>query len=88
MTLLVLTMRICVRGFELPFAAGTNIRSVRSEIGRRFGRAPDDVSLFFMGKALKDGFMIDRLRFGASKITVYLPDLDPLVLGTAKALRR
>jgi hypothetical protein len=70
--------------FTLRFAVGTKVGAARSAVAARFDRRPDEVSLFFMGKALKDGFVMDRLRLGSSKITVYLPDVDPVVLLTAK----
>jgi hypothetical protein len=70
--------------FRQHFPLGTKVAVARSAVGSRFGRSVEEVSLFFMGKALKDGFVIDRLRLGGSKITVYLTDLDPVILGTVK----
>jgi hypothetical protein len=71
--------------FSLRFARGSKVADARSAVARRLERAAEDVSLFFMGKALKEGFVIDRLRLGHSKITVYVRDLEPVFLGTAKA---
>jgi hypothetical protein len=71
--------------FQLRFPVGTKVSVARSAVATRFGRSADEVSLFFLGKALKDGFVMDRLRLGGSKITVYLPDLEPVLLATAKS---
>ncbi|MDR1240959.1 MAG: hypothetical protein LBK29_03770 [Oscillospiraceae bacterium] len=47
--------------------------------------AADHVSLFFSGKALKDGFLLNRLRIGGGKITVYIKDEEAVLLLTAKS---
>jgi hypothetical protein len=73
--------------FEMRFPAGAKVADARLAIAHRFARASDEVLLFFMGKALKDGFVMDRLRLGESQITVYLPSLDAIILATAPGLR-
>jgi hypothetical protein len=67
--------------FELQFPLGATGADVRSEIGRRFGLASKDVSLFFKGKTLKDVSVMDRLCLGGPMIAVYLE--DPSRCGTA-----
>jgi hypothetical protein len=72
---------------HLRFPSGTKVGEAREALGRHFGVPPEAVALHFMGKALRDGFMMERLRLGDTKIQVYLKDDRPVLLLTAKANR-
>jgi hypothetical protein len=50
--------------------------------------ALDAVMLLFAGKALKDQFLLSRLRVGDSAITVCIRDDQAVLIVTAKANRR
>jgi hypothetical protein len=71
--------------FELRLAIGTKVSSVREMIGRRYGVPAAAVTLHAFGKALRDGFVMDRLRIGTSKVSVHLQDNGEIVLLTARA---
>jgi hypothetical protein len=74
--------------FQLKFAPGTKVKEAREALGTRFGIPTEAVALHFMGKALRDGFMMERLRVGDTKIQIYLKDSRPVVLMSARANRR
>jgi hypothetical protein len=50
--------------------------------------SPERVTLLFSGKALKDTFLLSRLRVGDGVITVCIPDDQAIILVTAKANRK
>jgi hypothetical protein len=74
--------------FQLKFPPGTKVKEAREALGTRFEVPTEAVALHFMGKALRDGFMMERLRIGDTKIQIYLKDNRPVVLLSAMANRR
>jgi hypothetical protein len=74
--------------FRLHFPIGSKVADARETIGRHYRTPSNSVSLHFLGKALRDGFVMDRLCLGESKINVFLQDDTEVVLVTAKANRQ
>jgi hypothetical protein len=74
---------------EIPvvFPKGKTVQHARGKLAEILRRAPDDITLIFSGKALKDQFVLDRLRVGTFPITVCLRDNDDVLLVTANAFR-
>jgi len=81
------------RGIEeltLYFAAGATVLDAKKIIAEHFGSstAATDVTLLFSSKALRDGFVLDRLRIGNGIITVYPKETAEVLIVTAKAMRK
>jgi hypothetical protein len=45
---------------------------VKTTIQKAYGADRSDITLLFRGKALRDQFILDRLRIGSIKIVVYM----------------
>jgi len=58
-----------------------------SQKAHGFSGNPDDVTLLFSGKPLKDQWMMNRLRIGDKKISVVYKDTSDVLIVTAKANR-
>jgi hypothetical protein len=58
--------------FHIRFPPGSKVGDARKAVAERFNAKQDAVALHFMGKALRDGFALSRLRLGTSHISVYL----------------
>jgi hypothetical protein len=74
--------------FSLPFQKSSSVRDAREQVKIRLGQPSlDYITLLFNGKALKDEFLLSRLRLGTTAITVYVKDTTEVVLTTVKAMR-
>jgi hypothetical protein len=73
--------------FHIRFPPGSKVGDARKAIAKRFKTQPEAVALHFMGKALRDGFALDRLRLGSSHISVYVTSDREILVVTAKANR-
>jgi hypothetical protein len=71
--------------FQLSFSSGATIGEAREEIAQRYGKSAPDVELYFMGKALRDGFLLSRLKIEHSGITIRLADDSEILVLTARA---
>jgi hypothetical protein len=60
--------------FVLKLAVSAKVEDARVEVAKRFKRPPEAIALHFMGKALKDAFVMERLRLGTATINVHLLD--------------
>jgi hypothetical protein len=73
--------------FNLPFQKTDTVRTAREEVRKRLGLdSVEFITLLFGGKPLADNFILGRLRLGDSDISVYVKDLNEVVLLTGKAL--
>jgi hypothetical protein len=72
--------------FTLSFERSNTVGHARAAVGVRFGLKPEFVTLLHMGKPLKDGFLLDRLRLGRQAIRIYLKDDSEVNLLTAAAM--
>jgi hypothetical protein len=74
--------------FSLSFEAGKTVLDARKAVAARYpGKTSADITLLFSGKALRDGFVLDRLRIGTGRITVYVRDIESILILTARANR-
>jgi hypothetical protein len=73
--------------FHICFPAGARVGDARWKVAERFKTRPESVALHFMGKALRDGFALDRLRLGTSRIGAYVTSDREILVMTAKANR-
>jgi hypothetical protein len=75
-----------VRTFR--FDATAKVANARKRIAQEYSLPSEDaVTLIFIGKALKDTFLLNRLRIGDGVITVCIRDDQAVLLLTAKANR-
>jgi hypothetical protein len=71
------------REFELPFAPSQTVRDVKIAVLGHLGRSEDDaIDLLFAGKALRDEFVLERLRIGSCRIVVFLTSNQKLFIPT------
>jgi hypothetical protein len=74
--------------YSIAFPPGKTVLDARKAVAARYeGKTAADITLLFSGKALRDGFVLDRLRIGNGRITVYVRDLEGILLVTARANR-
>jgi hypothetical protein len=66
----------------LYFESGTKILDARQRLARALDVPEDAVSLLFAGIALKDTFLLRKIRFGNDAITVCVRDESPVLLVT------
>jgi hypothetical protein len=72
----------------IGFGPTATIKDAKARVAERLGfPGPDYVTLFFAGKALKETFVLNRLRLGKQSITVYVRDTAELQIVTARAMR-
>jgi hypothetical protein len=70
--------------FQLRFTRGQTVLDARKAIQSRFNvEELADIGLLFGGKALRDAFVLDRLRIGTKQITVTIRDRRSVLLVTA-----
>jgi hypothetical protein len=78
----------CGQEYSIPFAPGKTVLDARKAVAARYeGKTAADITLLFTGKALRDRFILDRLRIGNGRITVYIRDLEDIHRTTARANR-
>ncbi|GMB11013.1 MAG: hypothetical protein NkDv07_0987 [Candidatus Improbicoccus devescovinae] len=65
------------------FPPGAKVKEAREKVASEFNRPSKEIFLHFLGKELRDEFVLDRLRLGTAKINIYLRDNDEVVLLTA-----
>jgi hypothetical protein len=73
--------------FSIEFPKGSSVKDAKAEVAGRCKVPPGHVTLLYNGKALKDAFLLDRLKIGAHPVTVYLKDETEVLLRTVRALR-
>jgi hypothetical protein len=74
--------------FSLLFELGKTVLDARKAVAARYaGKTAADITLLFSGKALRDGFVLDRLRIGTGRITVYVRDIEGILIVNARANR-
>jgi hypothetical protein len=73
---------------RLVFTKKQKVEDARTRIAALVGVDPAAISLLFGGKALKEQFILDRLRVGEQGISIYIKDDAEVLLVTAKAYRR
>jgi hypothetical protein len=75
--------------FSWPFAGGQTVLDAKKMICARYSLdSTADVTLLLSGKALRDGFVLERLRIGNGSITVYIRDFSKVFVQTATANRQ
>jgi hypothetical protein len=75
--------------FKLPFRPGETVLDAKTKIVEKFSIASvTDVTLLFSGKALRDGFVIERLRIGNQRVVVHVTDHTPFLIYTALGRRQ
>jgi hypothetical protein len=71
---------------SLSFEAGKTVLDARKAVAARYpGKTSADIPLLFSEKALRDGFVLDRLRIGTGRITVHVRDIESILILTARA---
>jgi hypothetical protein len=70
------------------FSKKATIGNARTKVAEKLSLDPGAVTLLFAGNTLQDRYIIDRLRIGEQKITVYIKDDNEVLLLTAKTYRR
>jgi hypothetical protein len=73
--------------FTLRLPIGAKVGDARVEVAKRYGKPLEAISFQFMGKTLRDAFVMDRLRLGTAKIFVHILDDSDVILLTSKANR-
>jgi hypothetical protein len=73
---------------RLLFSKTDKVAAARIKVAARLNVNPAAITLLFAGKALKDTFILDRLRVGEQGINVYIMEETEVLLLTAKANRR
>jgi hypothetical protein len=73
---------------RLVFEKTAKVEDARVKVATKLGVGVEAITLQFSGKALKDNFIVDRLRVGEQGINVYIKDDTEVLLLTAKAYRR
>jgi hypothetical protein len=74
--------------YSIAFPPGKTVLDARKAVAARYeGRTAADITLLFLGKALRDSFVLDRLRIGNGRITVYVRDVEAILIVTARARR-
>jgi hypothetical protein len=71
--------------FELELPVGATVRDARAAVGQKCHSSLDDITLLFLGKTLKDQFVLDRMRIGNKQITVSVKDARTVILKTVLA---
>jgi hypothetical protein len=75
--------------FTLKFTPGQTVLDAKEKIMAKFGLdEPDDVTLLFSGKTLRDAFVLDRLRIGTQAVVVHLKATGRLIIFTAMGRRQ
>jgi hypothetical protein len=74
------------QNFKLSFDKRDTVEIAKKRVAEHFGVSPKDITLIFGGKALKSGFVLNRLRIGSNFITVYITDTSLLLLKTGAAM--
>jgi hypothetical protein len=70
--------------FVLEFSPGETVSDAREQLQQRYNLpTKDDVTLLFAGKALRDGFVLDRLNIGGNKVVVHIKDRTKVLLYSA-----
>jgi hypothetical protein len=72
--------------FAVGFERGKTVKDARIAIATRYDMDFEFVTLVYGGKPLRDTFILDRLRIGKQKISVYLKGQSEVVLMTAAAM--
>jgi hypothetical protein len=74
--------------FTLEFAPGQTVLDAKKKIMSKFQLdEPDDVTLLFSGKTLRDAFVLDRLRIRTHTVVVHLRNTPRLLIFTAVGRR-
>jgi hypothetical protein len=74
--------------YSIAFPPGKTVLDARKAVAEKYeGKTTADITLLFMGKALRDGFVLDRLRIGNGRITVHVRDVESILITTALANR-
>jgi hypothetical protein len=68
--------------FQLELPAGATVLIARQAVARQCGVQYDDIGLVFLGKIMKDEFILERMRIGDKVITVSVNDKRTVILKT------
>jgi hypothetical protein len=68
--------------FQIELLAGATVLDARKAVAQRCGVQYDDIGLLFLGKLLKDEFILERMRIGEKVITVTVNDKRTVILKT------
>jgi hypothetical protein len=60
------------------------VKQAREAVASQSQKPPEAVFLHFLGKELRDGFSMDRLRLGTAKINIYFRNESEVLLHTAR----
>jgi hypothetical protein len=75
--------------FAHVFMTGQTVLDAKRMIVARYSLpGPSDVTLLFSGKALRDGFVLEKLRIGDNAIGVHIKSFTSLFIQTAAANRQ
>jgi hypothetical protein len=73
--------------FAIRFMGNQTVQDARKKVAEKYFVEPDDVKLLVGGKALKDPFILERLRLGSRPINIFIRNMDEVLLLTARAMR-
>jgi hypothetical protein len=68
--------------YQIELPAGATVLHARQAVARKCGVQYDDIGLVFLGKVLKDEFILERMRIGEKVITVSVNDQRTVILKT------
>jgi hypothetical protein len=71
----------------ISLPAGSTVLSARTEVARMLEVLAENITLLFCGKALRDGFLMERLQLRGRPISTYVKDMSEVLLLTAAAMR-
>ncbi|GMB10323.1 MAG: hypothetical protein NkDv07_0124 [Candidatus Improbicoccus devescovinae] len=66
------------------FPDTATVQTAKEKLAQRYSVKPEDVTLFFANKALKETFLLKRLRIKDNKIAVTITDYNPVLLFSVK----
>jgi hypothetical protein len=74
---------------SLKFGPKATVGQARTKLAQEIGvQSPEWLNLMAGGKALKDGYLLNRLRLGDKAVSVYVRDVSEILVLSARAHKR
>jgi hypothetical protein len=64
------------------------VKEARQKVADHLTVSIDAITLLFMGKSLREQFVLHHLRMGDQAITVYIREMAEMLLVTARGMRQ
>jgi hypothetical protein len=68
------------QNLHIRFPYGATMKQAKDAIAHHYKKPPEAILLDFLGKELRDGFVMDKLRLGTTKINVYFRNDSEILL--------